>query len=74
LAGWEFDVVAGLSGDGFPKIAATAEPEEVLDFLCEYHGALGPLVSQFVGVYRTKSLPAANVTSPSEPMAINSIP
>jgi hypothetical protein len=27
----------------------TAEPEEVLDFLREYHGALGPLVSQFEG-------------------------
>jgi adenylate cyclase len=26
-----------------------AEPEEVLDFLREYHGALGPLVSQFEG-------------------------
>jgi hypothetical protein len=28
---------------------ATAEPVEVLDFLREYHGALGPLVSQFEG-------------------------
>jgi hypothetical protein len=27
----------------------SAEPEEVLDFLREYHGALGPLVSQFEG-------------------------
>ena len=27
----------------------TAEPEEVLNFLREYHGALGPLVSQFEG-------------------------
>ena len=26
-----------------------ATPEEVLDFLREYHGALGPLVSQFEG-------------------------
>ena len=26
-----------------------AEPEEVLDFLRQYHGALGPLVSQFEG-------------------------
>jgi adenylate cyclase len=26
-----------------------AEPEEVLDFLREYHGVLGPLVSQFEG-------------------------
>src|SRR4029077_425472 len=26
-----------------------AEPEEVLDFLREYHGALGPLVAQFEG-------------------------
>ena len=25
------------------------EPEEVLDFLREYHGVLGPLVSQFEG-------------------------
>jgi adenylate cyclase len=27
----------------------TAEPEEVLNFLREYHGALGPLVSQYEG-------------------------
>src|SRR5256714_11709143 len=30
-------------------LTKTAEPEEVLDFLREYHGALGPLVSQFEG-------------------------
>src|SRR5262249_9573683 len=34
---------------GYPAFAETAEPEEVLDFLREYHGALGPLVSQFEG-------------------------
>jgi adenylate cyclase len=32
---------------GYTAFAETAEPEEVLDFLREYHGALGPLVSQF---------------------------
>src|SRR5256714_5870840 len=30
-------------------LTETAEPEEVLDFLRQYHGALGPLVSQFEG-------------------------
>ena len=33
----------------YTAFTETAEPEEVLDFLCEYHGALGPLVSQFEG-------------------------
>ncbi|MBV8132477.1 MAG: GAF domain-containing protein, partial [Alphaproteobacteria bacterium] len=32
---------------GYTAFTETAEPEEVLDFLREYHGALGPLVSQF---------------------------
>src|SRR6516164_7567954 len=30
----------------YTAFTETAEPEEVLDFLREYHGALGPLVSQ----------------------------
>ena len=34
---------------GYTAFTETAEPEEVLDFLGEYHGALGPLVSQFEG-------------------------
>jgi class 3 adenylate cyclase len=34
---------------GYTAFAETAEPEEVLDFLREYHGALGPLVSEFEG-------------------------
>src|SRR5712692_10539695 len=34
---------------GFTSFTETAEPEEVLDLLREYHGALGPLVSQFAG-------------------------
>jgi adenylate cyclase len=34
---------------GYTAFTQTAEPEEVLDFLREYHGALGPLVSQFEG-------------------------
>jgi class 3 adenylate cyclase len=34
---------------GYTGFTETAEPEEVLDFLREYHGALGPLVSQFEG-------------------------
>jgi len=34
---------------GYSAFTETAEPEEVLDFLREYHGALGPLVSQFEG-------------------------
>jgi GAF domain-containing protein len=33
----------------YTAFTETAEPEEVLDFLREYHGALGPLVSQFEG-------------------------
>jgi len=34
---------------GYTAFTETAEPEEVLDFLREYHGVLGPLVSQFEG-------------------------
>jgi class 3 adenylate cyclase len=34
---------------GYTAFTETAEPEEVLDLLREYHGALGPLVSQFEG-------------------------
>jgi adenylate cyclase len=34
---------------GYTAFTETAEPEEVLDFLRGYHGALGPLVSQFKG-------------------------
>ncbi len=34
---------------GYTAFTETAEPEEVLDFLREYHGALGPLASQFEG-------------------------
>jgi class 3 adenylate cyclase len=34
---------------GYTAFTETAEPEEVLQFLREYHGALGPLVSQFEG-------------------------
>jgi len=34
---------------GYTAFTETAEPEDVLDFLREYHGALGPLVSQFEG-------------------------
>jgi GAF domain-containing protein len=34
---------------GFTAFTETAEPEEVLDFLREYHGTLGPLVSRFEG-------------------------
>jgi adenylate cyclase len=34
---------------GYTAFTETAEPKEVLDFLREYHGALGPLVAQFEG-------------------------
>jgi class 3 adenylate cyclase len=34
---------------GYTAFTETAEPEEVLEFLREYHGELGPLVSQFEG-------------------------
>jgi adenylate cyclase len=34
---------------GFTGFAETAEPEEVMAVLREYHGALGPLVRQFEG-------------------------
>ena len=34
---------------GYTAFTETAEPEEVLAFLRQYHGALGPLVSQYEG-------------------------
>jgi len=34
---------------GYTAFTETAEPEEVLGFLREHHGALGPLVGQFEG-------------------------
>jgi adenylate cyclase len=34
---------------GYTAFTETAEPEEVLEFLRQYHGTLGPLVSQFEG-------------------------
>jgi adenylate cyclase len=34
---------------GYTAFTETAEPEEDLDFLREYHGALGPLVAEFEG-------------------------
>src|SRR5215469_14701794 len=34
---------------GYTAFTETAEPEEVLEFLREYHGALGPLVAEFEG-------------------------
>jgi len=34
---------------GYTAFTETAEPEDALDFLREYHGTLGPLVSQFEG-------------------------
>jgi GAF domain-containing protein len=34
---------------GYTAFTETAEPEEVLDFLREYHGALGPLVTEYEG-------------------------
>jgi GAF domain-containing protein len=34
---------------GYTAFTETAEPEEVLEFLRQYHGALGPLVSQLEG-------------------------
>jgi len=42
-------VVAFCDLRGYTAHTETAEPEEALDFLREYHGALGPLVSQFEG-------------------------
>jgi adenylate cyclase len=42
-------VVAFCDLRGYTAFTETAEPEEVLDFLRQYHGALGPLVSQFEG-------------------------
>ena len=43
---------------GCTAFTETAEPEEVLEFLREYHGALGPLVAQFEG----RRLPKVPVT------------
>jgi adenylate cyclase len=34
---------------GYTAFTETAEPEEVLDFLREYHGTLGPLVAEYEG-------------------------
>src|SRR5204862_1870938 len=34
---------------GYTAFTETAEPEDQLNFLREYHGSLGPLVSQFEG-------------------------
>ena len=34
---------------GYTAFTETAEPEEVLDFLREYHGVLGSFVRQFEG-------------------------
>src|SRR5262249_4384105 len=50
LEGHRRDIVV-VFGDlrGYTAFAETAEPEEVLDFLRQYHGALGPLVSQYEG-------------------------
>jgi adenylate cyclase len=42
-------VVVFCDSRGYTAFAEAAEPEEVLDFLREYHGVLGPLVSQFEG-------------------------
>jgi adenylate cyclase len=42
-------VVAFCDLRGYTAFTETAEPEEVLNFLREYHGALGPLVSHFEG-------------------------
>src|SRR5215472_8556155 len=42
-------VVVFCNQRGYTAFTETAEPEEVLDFLREYHGALGPLVSQYEG-------------------------
>jgi class 3 adenylate cyclase len=39
---------------GYTVFTKTAEPEEVLDFLREYHGALGPLVTSS-GAHSTSS-------------------
>ena len=46
---------------GYTAFTETAEPEEVLDFLRQYHGALGPLVSQHEG---TGSLKNTMIPSP----------
>ena len=34
---------------GYTAFTETAEPEEVLEFLRQYHGALGPLVTEYEG-------------------------
>src|SRR5262245_63515732 len=42
-------VVAFCDLRGYTAFTETAEPEEVLDFLRQYHGALGPLVAEYEG-------------------------
>jgi class 3 adenylate cyclase len=50
LEGYRCEIVVAFCDlRGYTAFTETAELEEVLDFLREYHGALGPLVSQFEG-------------------------
>jgi hypothetical protein len=48
---------------GYTAFTETAEPEEVLEFLREYHGALGPLVAQFEGTLEPCAIPAPKPSS-----------
>jgi class 3 adenylate cyclase len=50
---------------GYTAFAETAEPGS-LDFLREYHGALGPLVSQYEG-FLPPTLSARSVTQKADP-------
>ena len=34
---------------GYTAFTETAEPEDQFEFLRQYHGALGPLITQFEG-------------------------
>jgi class 3 adenylate cyclase len=54
---------------GYTDFTETTEPEEVLEFLREYHGALGPLVAQFEG-----NRSCRNTRRPRKPGAKGSSP
>jgi class 3 adenylate cyclase len=49
LESYRREIVVFCDLRGYTAFTETAEPEEVLDFQGEYHGALGPLVTEFEG-------------------------
>ena len=58
---------------GYTAFTETAEPEEVLKFLREYHGALGPLVSQLDRVTVAAPCRCDRLVRPVEAIQLSSI-